>query len=70
MDVLILLNQCNEALQLNEKNEEHIFELEGHDHNYADEIATLTQSLEEDQDLMIRILAYKDDLRHVILSIR
>jgi hypothetical protein len=41
----ILLDQCNEALQLNEKNEEHIFELEGHARDYADEIATLTQSL-------------------------
>jgi hypothetical protein len=47
----ILLDQCNEALQQHEKNEEHIFELEGHYCDYADEISTLTQYLEEEQDL-------------------
>jgi hypothetical protein len=42
----ILLDQYNESLQINDKNEERIFELEGHACEYADEIATLTQSLE------------------------
>jgi hypothetical protein len=55
----ILLDQCNEALQLNEKNEERIFELEGHARDYADEIATLTQSLEEEQDLRMALEASK-----------
>jgi hypothetical protein len=35
----ILIDQYNESLQLNDKNEEHIFELEGHAREYADEIA-------------------------------
>jgi hypothetical protein len=47
----ILLDQCNEALQINDKNNERIFELEGHAHDYADEIASLTQSLKEEQDI-------------------
>jgi hypothetical protein len=55
----ILLDQCNEALQQNEKNEEHIFELEGHSHDYADEIATLTQSLDEEHDLRMALEASK-----------
>jgi hypothetical protein len=55
----ILLDQCNEALQQNEKNEEHIFELEGHSRDYADEIATLTQYLEEEQDLRMALEASK-----------
>jgi hypothetical protein len=38
----ILLDQYNENLQLNDKNEERIFELEEHAREYADEIATLT----------------------------
>jgi hypothetical protein len=42
----ILLDQCNEALQINDKNDEHIFELEGHARDYADEIASLIESLE------------------------
>jgi hypothetical protein len=61
----ILLDQCNEALQQNEKNEEHIFELEGHSCDYADEIATLTQSLEEEQDLRIALEASKLDLEEL-----
>jgi hypothetical protein len=55
----ILLDRCNEALQLNDKNEERIFELEGHACEYADEIATLTQSLEEEQDLRMELEASK-----------
>jgi hypothetical protein len=55
----ILLEQYNESLQLNNKNEERIFELEGHAHEYADEIATLTQSLEDEQDLMMALEASK-----------
>jgi hypothetical protein len=55
----ILLDQYNESLQLNDKNEEHIFELEGHAHEYADEIATLTQSLEVEQDLRMVLEASK-----------
>jgi hypothetical protein len=55
----IQLDQCNEALQQNEKNEERIFELEGHAHDYADEISTLTQSLEEEQDLRMTLEASK-----------
>jgi hypothetical protein len=51
----ILLDQYNESLQLNDKNEERIFELEGHAHEYADEIATLTQSLEDEQDLRMAV---------------
>jgi hypothetical protein len=41
------------------KNEECIFELEGHAHEYADEIATLTQSLEVEQDLRMALEASK-----------
>jgi hypothetical protein len=55
----ILLDQYNEPLQLNDKNEERIFELEGHAREYADEIATLTQSLEVDQDLRMALEASK-----------
>jgi hypothetical protein len=55
----IFLDQCNEALQINEKNDERIFELEGHARDYADEIATLTQSLEEEQDLRMALEASK-----------
>jgi hypothetical protein len=55
----ILLDQCNEALQLNEKNEEQIFKLEGHAHDYADEIPTLTQSLEEEHGLRMALEASK-----------
>jgi hypothetical protein len=55
----ILLDQYNESLQLNDKNEERIFELEGHDREYADEIATLTQSIEVEQDLRIALKASK-----------
>jgi hypothetical protein len=51
----ILLDQYNETLQLNDKNEERIFELEGHAHDYDDEIATLTQALEEEQDLRMAL---------------
>jgi hypothetical protein len=51
----ILLDQYNESLQLNDKNEERIFELEGHAREYADEIATLTQSLEVEQDLRMAL---------------
>jgi hypothetical protein len=51
----ILLDQYNESLQLNNKKEEHIFELEGHAREYADEIATLTQSLEVEQDLTMAL---------------
>jgi hypothetical protein len=42
----ILLDQLNEALQLNDKNDVRIFELEGHARDYADEIASLSQSLD------------------------
>jgi hypothetical protein len=45
----ILLDQCNEALQINDK------DLEGHARDYADEIASLTQSLEEEHDLRIAL---------------
>jgi hypothetical protein len=55
----ILLDQYNETLQLNDKNEERIFELEGHTHEYADEIATLTLSLEVEQDLRMALEASK-----------
>jgi hypothetical protein len=55
----ILLDQYNESHQLNDKNEEHIFELEGHAREYADEIATLTQSLEVEQDLRMALEASK-----------
>jgi hypothetical protein len=55
----ILLDQYNESLELNDKNEEHIFELEGHAREYADEIATLTQSLEVEQDLRMALEASK-----------
>jgi hypothetical protein len=55
----ILLDQYNESLELNDKNEEHIFELEGHAHEYADEIAPLTQSLEVEQDLRMALEASK-----------
>jgi hypothetical protein len=55
----ILLNQYNESLQLNDKNEERIFELEGHAREYADEIATLNQSLEVEQDLRMALEASK-----------
>jgi hypothetical protein len=55
----ILLDQYNESLQLNDKNEEHIFELEGHAREYADEISTLTQSLEDEQDLRMALEASK-----------
>jgi hypothetical protein len=41
------------------KNEEHIFELEGHSCDYADEISTLTQYLEEEQDLRMELEASK-----------
>src|SRR6266699_680389 len=51
----ILLDQCNEAIQLNEKHDERIYELEGHAREYADEIATLTQALEEEHDLRLAI---------------
>jgi hypothetical protein len=55
----ILLDQYNESLQLNDKNEERIFELEGHAREYTDEIATLSQSLEEEQDLRMALEASK-----------
>jgi hypothetical protein len=55
----ILLDQCNEALQINDKNDERIFELEGHAHDYADEISSITQSLEEEQDLRMALEASK-----------
>jgi hypothetical protein len=55
----ILLDQYNESLQLNDKNEECIFELEGLAREYADEIATLTQSLEVEQDLRMALEASK-----------
>jgi hypothetical protein len=55
----ILLDQYNESLQHNYKNEERIFELEGHAREYADEIATLTQSLEVEQDLRMALEASK-----------
>jgi hypothetical protein len=55
----ILLDQYNESLELNDKNEEHIFELEGHAREYADEIASLTQSLEVEQDLRMALEASK-----------
>jgi hypothetical protein len=55
----ILLDQYNESLQLNDKNEERIFELEGHAREYADEIATLTKSLEFEQDLRMPLEASK-----------
>jgi hypothetical protein len=55
----ILLYQYNETLQVNEKNEECIFELEGHACEYANEIATLTQSLEVEQDLRMALEASK-----------
>jgi hypothetical protein len=55
----ILLDQYNETLQLNDKTEERIFELEGHARDYADEIATLTQSLEVEQDLRMALEASK-----------
>jgi hypothetical protein len=51
----IILDQCNETLQINEKNDERIFELEGHARDYADGIASLTQSLEEEQDLRMAL---------------
>jgi hypothetical protein len=51
----ILLDQCNEALQINDKNDERIFELEGHARDYADEIASLTQSLEKEHDLRVAL---------------
>jgi hypothetical protein len=51
----ILLDQCNEALQINDKNDEHIFELEGHARDYANEIASLNQSLEEEHDLRVAL---------------
>jgi hypothetical protein len=59
----ILLDQCNEALQLNEKNEECIFELEGHARDYADKIATLNQSLEEERDLRMALEVSKLGLK-------
>jgi hypothetical protein len=59
----ILLDQYNESLHLNNKNEEHIFELEGHACEYADEIATLTQSLVVEQDLRIALEASKLGLK-------
>jgi hypothetical protein len=55
----ILLDQCNDALQQNEKNEECIFELEGHSRDYADEIGTLTQSIEDERDLRMALEASK-----------
>jgi hypothetical protein len=55
----ILLDQCNEALLINEKNDERIFELEVHAWDYADEIATLIQSLEEEHDLRMALEASK-----------
>jgi hypothetical protein len=55
----ILLDQYNESLQLNDINEKRIFELEGYAHEYADEIATLTQSLEVEQDLWMALEAFK-----------
>jgi hypothetical protein len=55
----ILLDQHNEALELIEKNEEHIFEFEGHARDYANEIASLSQSLEEEQDLRLDLEASK-----------
>jgi hypothetical protein len=55
----ILLNQYSESLQLNDKNEERIFELEGHAREYADEIAELNQSLEVEQDLRMALEASK-----------
>jgi hypothetical protein len=55
----ILQDQYNESLQLNDKNEERIFELEGHAREYADEIATLTQSLEVEQDLRMALESSK-----------
>jgi hypothetical protein len=55
----ILLDQYNETLQLNDKNEECIFELEGHAHEYDNEISTLTQSLEVEQDLRMALEASK-----------
>jgi hypothetical protein len=51
----ILLDQCNEAIQINDKNDERIFELEGHARDYAVEIASLTQSLEEEHDLRMAL---------------
>jgi hypothetical protein len=53
----ILLDQYNETLQLHDKNKERIFELEGHAREYAKEIATLTQSLEVEQDLRMALEA-------------
>jgi hypothetical protein len=55
----IVLDQYNKSLQLNDKNEERIFKLEGHAREYADEIATLTQSLEVEQDLRMTLEASK-----------
>jgi hypothetical protein len=55
----ILLDQYNESLQLHDKNEEHIFELEGCAHEYADEITTPTQSLELEKDLRMALEASK-----------
>jgi hypothetical protein len=51
----ILLDQCTKALQINDKNDERIFELEGHARDYANEIASLTQSLEEEHDLRVAL---------------
>jgi hypothetical protein len=59
----ILLDQYNEALQLNEKNEERIFKLEGHTRDYANKISTLTQFLEEEQDLKMTLEASKLGLK-------
>jgi hypothetical protein len=55
----ILLDQCNEALQINDKNDKRIFVLEGHARGYGDEIASLTQSLEEEQELRMALEASK-----------
>jgi hypothetical protein len=53
----ILLDQYNETLQLNDKNKEHMLELEGHAREYANEIDTLTQSLKLEQDLRMALEA-------------
>jgi hypothetical protein len=55
----ILLDQCNEALQINDKNDERIFEPEGHARDYADKISSLPQSPEEEQDLRMALEASK-----------
>jgi hypothetical protein len=51
------------------RNEERIFELEGHAHDYADAIATLIQSLEEEQDLRMALEASKSVLKNLIIWI-